>query len=97
MSNVISFLERMGREAQLRHAPEDQVQMVLMDEQVSSEFREVILSKNQSGLQTLLGRTSFCCAMFPVKEGDEESEESPSKDDEEISLRDEFLAVACAD
>jgi hypothetical protein len=96
MSNVIGFLEKVGQDARLRHASRDEVELALAAEQMSPELQIAILAKDQPRLETLLGRSHFCCVMFPVKEGEEESEESPSRDDEQISSRNGFGAVALA-
>ncbi|KAA0070650.1 hypothetical protein [Rhodanobacter sp. T12-5] len=96
MSNVINFLERIGQDARLRDTSDSELELALLGEQVNSELREAIFSEDQSQLQVLLGQASFCCAMFPVKEGEEESEESPAQGDEEISMHDASLAIARA-
>jgi hypothetical protein len=95
MSNVINFLEKMGRDAQLRHASRDDLQNALLAGSVSAELSVLLLAGNQSAIESLLGQMPLCCAMFPVKEDEEESEESPAKDDDEISSRISSRLLMC--
>ena len=95
MSNVIDFLERMGQDAQLRHASRSEVELVLKDAQIDPELQAAILAKDRATLETLLGHVNVCCMLAPAKE-DEEEEESPSRDDEEISLESVVRVVALA-
>jgi hypothetical protein len=81
MSNIIDFLERMGRDPQLRHASQDEMELALASEQVAPELQAAILTKNPSQLGALLGQGVFCCMQEPGKEDeddDDDSEESPS-------------------
>jgi len=91
MSNVISFLETMGQDAQLRHATSNELELALTDAHISPELQEALLQSDQAQLEALLGaRINIVCSVFPGKEDDEEEEESPSQDDDEIT----FLHVA---
>jgi hypothetical protein len=88
MSNVIDFLERIGRDAQLRHGSQDEVEMALANAEIAPELRAAIIAKNQVRLEALLGQGSICCAFFPVKEGEEEgdeTEEAPSRESDAAS------------
>jgi hypothetical protein len=83
MSNIIDFLERMGRDAQLRHASQNEVELALASEQVDLELQAAILAKNPSQLGVLLGQGVFCCMQEPGKEDedeDDDTEESPSRE-----------------
>lgn len=84
MSNVITLLERMGRDAQLRHAAQSDLQRELEHAEIAPELMAAILAGDQMQLEKLLGQSNVCCAFMPSKE-DEEEEESPSREDE-ISL-----------
>ncbi|HUW52536.1 MAG TPA: hypothetical protein VMV99_03835 [Rhodanobacter sp.] len=97
MSNVIDLLERMGQDARLRHASQDEVELALAGAQIDPELRAAILAKDQRKIEELLGRGHLCCLMVPGKEDeDDDSEESPSRDDEEITLCHAFRAVTSA-
>ena len=91
MSNVIDFLERMGQDAQLRHASLSEIELALKGAQIDPELQAAILAKDQAGIEALLGRGHLCCFLLPGKEDeDEDTEEAPSRDDEEISAHSMF-------
>lgn len=99
MSNVIDFLERIGRDAQLRHGSQDDVKMALAIAEVAPEIQAAILAKNQACLEALLGQGSVCCAFFPVKEGeeeDDETEETPSREPDAASGHTSVRALVAA-
>ena len=85
MSNVIGFLEKMGRDAELRHATKNEMEMELTRAEIDPELKTAILNRDQAQLEALLGaRTNVVCAIMPGKEeDDEEDEESPVQDDDE--------------
>jgi hypothetical protein len=88
MSNVIDFLERMGKDSKLRHASSGDVELALAVAQIDPELQAAILAKDQSKLGVLLGQPTICCMQFPVKEDDDgETEEGPSRDEEDVSSR----------
>ena len=88
MSNVIGFLEKMGQDAELRHASKNEMELALADAEINPRLQAVILSSDQAQLEALLlARTNVVCGLFPGKEDDdgEEEEESPDKDDDEMT------------
>lgn len=91
MTDVIDFLERVGQDAQLRHASLDEVELALTSAEVVPELRGAILAKDQAQLEALLGRSPQCSVFFPSKEDEEqedeseESEETPSRKPDEKS------------
>ena len=91
MSNVIDFLERVGQDAQLRHASLDELELVLANAKIDPDLRAAILAKDQARLEVLLGSINVCCMIDPAKEDEDEddnTEDSPSRDEgEEISTR----------
>jgi hypothetical protein len=100
MSYVIAFLERMGRDAQLRHAPQNEVELALASEHIDPELQAVILAKNSSQLEALLGQGVFCCMQEPGKEDedeDDDTEESPSREAGAKASHFGFRAVASVD
>ncbi|MBB6188618.1 hypothetical protein [Rhodanobacter sp. MP7CTX1] len=72
MSNVIAFLERMGQDAQLRHASQNDVRLALAREQIDPELQAAILAKDQQRLETLLGSSNVCC-MIEADSGEEDA------------------------
>jgi hypothetical protein len=96
MSNVITFLERMGRDAQLRHASQDEVELVLASEQIDPDLQAAILAKNPSQLETLLGLGVFCCMQEPGKEDEDEDDDSEESPSHEISGKASQLGLRAA-
>lgn len=95
MSNVMDFLERMGQDAQLRHASSNYLQATLAESQIDSELQTAILSKDQPQLEALLGQGNFCCVQCPSREDeDDDTEETPSEESDEISSRTSFRRAA---
>ncbi len=87
MTDVIDFLERMGQDAQLRHAAQDEVELALNSAEIAPELQTAILARDQAQLEKLLGQTPLCAPLFPGQEEEEEGEEdeeSPSKEPDEI-------------
>jgi hypothetical protein len=88
MSNVIDFLERLGQDAQLRDASQEELELVLACARIDSELQAAILAKDQERLEVLLGSINVCCMVNPGKEDDDEeddAEENPSRGGGEIS------------
>jgi hypothetical protein len=90
MTDVIEFLERMGRDPQLRHAARDELERALISADIAPELRAAILAEDQAQLETLHGGAPVCGYFFPSKEdeGDEdededEGEETPSEEPDE--------------
>lgn len=95
MSNVIGFLERMGQDASLRHAAQDELELALTCAQIDPALQAAIMDKDQAQIEALLGATTnVCCVLFPEKEDEEEQE--PSKEDEEISMHAAARGIASA-
>ena len=67
MSTVIDFLERMGQDAQLRHANNVQLELALANTAIGTPERATILGGNQRALGELLGaKINLCCMVYPV-------------------------------
>jgi hypothetical protein len=84
MFDVIDFLERMGQDAQLRRASQDEVGLALAGAEIDPELRVAILARDEPGLQALLGQGPFCCLINPAKpDGEQEECDGSCEDDEE--------------
>ena len=95
MSDVIDFLERVGQDAQWRNASQDEMELALAHAQIDPELQAAILAKDQQKLGVLLGQVNVCCMEEPWKnDEDEDTEETPSQDDEEVSLQSVFQVSA---
>jgi hypothetical protein len=74
VSNVIAFIERMGQDAQLRHASRNEVEIALANAQIDPELRAAIVGKDQERLEALLGGSNVCCMQFYDDSDERESE-----------------------
>jgi hypothetical protein len=75
MSDVIDFLERMGQDAQLRDASQEEVELALADAEIESSMRSAILGRDTTGVQALLGQVPMFIIVMPSEEPEEEEEE----------------------
>ncbi len=85
MSNVIDFLQRLGQDADLRHAPRTALEVALAEADIDPALREALLGADQRKLETLLGADTNVCAMISPgkKEDDEDEDEDDFEDDED--------------
>jgi hypothetical protein len=92
VSNVIDFLQRLGQDADLRHAPRAQLELALEEAGIDPVLREALLGADQRKLETLLGADTNVCAMIAPnkKEEDEEDDEDDFEDDDEDEDEDDF-------
>lgn len=83
MSRVIEFLERMGMDATLRHASDDQVALALTEAQMDAAVGAAILARSTAQLYALLGQGPlFCIQTTPGKEKEKEDEQEDDEDKE---------------
>jgi hypothetical protein len=64
MSEVIAFIEKMGQDAKLRHASQQDVRLALAGTGIESGVQAAILSGDESLVAQLLGNQNTCCAYF---------------------------------
>jgi hypothetical protein len=86
VSNVIDFLERFGRDADLRRATPEQMERALSGAGIDPELRAAILGKDPQALSALLGAPPVVCCLIhkeEEEEGEEEEEEEEDEDDED--------------
>lgn len=87
MSNVIGFLEGMGRDAQLRHAGADALETAMARVGIDSPLQAAIATRDPLRLEELLGaRTDLVCGLSPGRQDNEEPAE-PSKQDDDEEVR----------
>jgi hypothetical protein len=79
MSNVIDFLEQMGRDAQWRHATGEAMQAALIQAGIEPPVRAAILGEDRGLLESLVGASPNICCMVNHPE---EEEERPQDDEE---------------
>jgi len=85
MSNVIDFLERLGKDAHLRRASDPELEQALIRAQIDPAVREAILLRDQRRLESLLGaNANVCCVVYaPMQEEGDEAEDEKRRDDGE--------------
>ena len=71
MSNIIDFLEKMGRDAQLRHASKSEVELALANAHINPELQTAILAQDQPQLEALL-RAGINCCYFLANDGQDD-------------------------
>ena len=75
MPDVIEFLEKLGRDASLRHAPTAVLERALRDARIDPQLREALMRGDQGEVEALLGTNNVCCMVYvPVPPGAEETE-----------------------
>ena len=75
MADVIEFLERLGQDASLRHAPAAVLEQALRDAQIDPQLREALMRGDQAEVEAALGVNNVCCMVYvPVPPGAEETE-----------------------
>ena len=93
MSNVIQFLESMGRDASLRRMSADEFSMAVAELNVDQAQRDALLHRDHAALNVLLGgrATQMMMALFPVEEpqrqGEEKDDDGEGEDKPSESIR----------
>src|SRR5882724_4305221 len=83
VSNVIDFLQRLGQDAELRHAPRTALERALTEADIDPALREALLGADQRKLESLLGADTNVCAMISPGKKEEESEDDDEDDEDE--------------
>ena len=90
MKDAIDFLEQLGRNASLRHAPTSELERALTASGLEPELRRALLTDDVPRLAELLGAQPIVCCLIekPDQEDDDEEEEEEHEDDDEaVRLR----------
>jgi hypothetical protein len=89
MKDAIDFLEQLGRNASLRHAPSPELERALAASGLEPELRRALLTDDVPRLAELLGAQPIVCCLIekPDEEDDEEEEEEQEDDEEAVRLR----------
>ncbi|KZC34555.1 MULTISPECIES: hypothetical protein [Rhodanobacter] len=86
MSDVVEFLERMGRDAQLSRASVNELEHVMASTGLDLTLQDAILSEDSSTLKALLGIATHCAMLAPGEEQEEQEDEggdeTPEREDE---------------
>lgn len=82
MSSITAFLERLGTDAQLRHASQEDLAQAVIDFDVDAAIGAAIIAKSTTELYTLLDvRPMFHIQNSPGREEEEEDEEGEEEQD----------------
>jgi hypothetical protein len=78
MADIIEFLERMGRDAQLRHAPDAVLEQAMRAAQLSASARAALMGGDRADLEAVIGgEGNVCCVVYaPEPDGPEQQPNS---------------------
>jgi hypothetical protein len=80
MSNIIGFLEHVGRNAGLRHASREQLLHAAQNEQLLPAQCSAMVSQDRTAIDSLLGTGStLYCSNFPAKPPKKAPGKQPAK------------------
>ena len=85
MTDAIDFLEQLGGNARLRHAPISELERALAESGIDTSVRSALLTDDAVRLGELLGaQPNICCLIVKPDpaQPDEEEEEDDSEDEE---------------
>jgi hypothetical protein len=83
VSNVIDFLERFGRDAELRHASDEDMDVALTQAGIEPALRLAIAGKDQGALERLLGADTNVCCLINKPDDEEEEDDDVDEDEDE--------------
>jgi hypothetical protein len=83
MSNVIDFLEQMGRDAQWRQVTGEAMQAALIQAGIEPPLRAAILGEDRGLLESLVGANPNICCMINHPQEEEEPREDEEEEEEE--------------
>jgi hypothetical protein len=83
MSSVIDFLERMGSDAQWRHASQEELEVAMAETDITTAERSAILAKDASELHALLRQAPLFAVFIPPDEEEEGEEDEEEQEGDE--------------
>jgi hypothetical protein len=89
MSNLIDVIEQWGRDAQWRHATDEDREAALIQAGFAPEERAALLGADPGALESLLGATHNICCMVNHPEEEQEEPEEEEEGEEEHEDEDE--------
>lgn len=79
MSNIIGFLEKLGRDSRLRHATGVELQAALAQAGIEPAVHAALAGADRRSLETHAGAaTNVCCLVYAAEEGDEDGAAVPA-------------------
>src|SRR5690242_2723011 len=76
MADIIEFLERMGQDAQLRHASEAVLEQAMRDAQMSPRAAAALRVGDRAEIEAVIGAESDICCLVWAPEPDTEEKQS---------------------
>jgi hypothetical protein len=91
MSDVIDFIERLGRDSQWRHATGEAMEAALLQAGFAPDVRAAILGDDRGLLESVVGAThNICCLInHPEEEEEDVEEEEEDEDDKKKKEKEE--------
>ena len=83
MTDAIDFLEQLGRNARLRHAPTAELERVLAASGIDPSVRSALLADDAGRLGELLGAQPNICCLIVKPDPAQPDEDEEEEDDEE--------------
>jgi hypothetical protein len=84
VTDIIDFLERLGQDAQLRHASESELRAALAAAAIEPAAATAILAGDRRTLERqLAARSEFCCLIYAPRREDEEEEEGDEEHEDD--------------
>lgn len=80
--DIIDFLERIGKDAELRYASEVALARALNDAQMNSPAQAALRRGDRDGIEAVLNteHNNVCCMVFaPIPEGEAEESDKPKQ------------------
>ena len=93
MSNVISFLERLGADASMASLDQQAYEAAVVEVEAGDAARDALLARDAGALGDLLGgRPKMICMLFPAdddkkKDDEQDDGDSPDEDERKESVR----------
>lgn len=83
MSDVVEFLESMGRDASLLTASPEKVEFALQSSSIAGELKAAIVRGDAMALRLLLQISPQCAWLVPGEEQQEDESEDETEEDDE--------------
>ena len=79
MTDVIEFLERMGRDAELRHASSEVLQRAMRDAQMSPRAKAALMGGDRAEIEAVMGTEGNVCCLIHAPDPDEQHSDAARK------------------
>jgi len=95
MKNVISFLEELGKNADLRLDNVD-FESILNNEDFDPEAKKAILNKDHRAIEMLLNaRSKIVCLIVPAEDDDDDDDDKEEDDNSKEESQNKQISQGC--